>query len=369
MSALPKFSIKELLEAGVHFGHKTMRWNPKMAPYIFGTRNNVHIIDLQQTAPLLHQALRITKDIVSKNGRILFVGTKRQASETIANQATRCGQYYVNHRWLGGMATNWNTVSNSIKTLSQLEEKLANTEIKLTKKERLMLDRKREKLDRSLGGIREMGGKPDLLFVVDTNKEKIAIDEAKKLGIPVIAVVDSNSDPDKIDYPIPGNDDATRAIELYARLIADAALSGIEDALTKSGADIGESATPTAEAIPAKPTKAAPVEKEVALTPAETEAPAQTEQTPAAKEETPVPDVKVEVKVKKTAAKNKKTEKSDSAETEKIKEEKKPAAKKKTTPQKATKEKKSIEENTETKEVEASETKKEKNDKEDGAAA
>lgn len=266
MSTIPQFTIRELLEAGVHFGHKTMRWNPKMAPFLYGSRNNVHIIDLQQTAPLLHNALKAIHQVIANNGRLLFVGTKRQASDIVASAAQRCGQYYVNHRWLGGMLTNWQTVSSSIKVLQSLEEKLADPiESGLNKKEQLMLTRQKEKLDRSLGGIRDMGGQPDILFVIDTNKEKIAIQEAKKLGIPVVAVIDSNSDPDNIDFPIPGNDDAIRAIETYCRLISDSVLSGIETGLAKSGADIGESARAPKKA-PAKPkakkeTTAKPAEK------------------------------------------------------------------------------------------------------------
>lgn len=235
MSALPKFTMRQLLEAGIHYGHKTMRWNPKMAPYLFGSRNGVHIIDLQQTVPLLNQALKIVHDVVKANGRVLFVGTKRQAADPVAEAAKRCGQYYVNHRWLGGMLTNWKTVSQSIKTLRQIEETLAGNRAGITKKEILNLQRQQEKLQRSLGGIMDMGGKPDLLFIIDTNKESLAMAESKKLGIPVIAVLDSNSDPDGVDFPIPGNDDATRAIELYCRLVSDAALQGIEGSLAASG--------------------------------------------------------------------------------------------------------------------------------------
>jgi small subunit ribosomal protein S2 len=242
MSALPQFSMRDLLEAGVHYGHKTMRWNPRMAPYLFGSRNGIHIIDLQQTVPLLHQALKIVYEVVKANGRVLFVGTKRQASEPIAEAAKRCGQYYVNHRWLGGMLTNWNTVSQSIKTLREIESKLVEENTGLTKKEVLGLQRQQEKLQRSLGGIMDMGGKPDLLFVIDTNKESLAMAEAKKLGIPVIAVVDSNSNPDGVDFTIPGNDDATRAIELYCRLISDSALLGIQEGLSAAGVDIGANA-------------------------------------------------------------------------------------------------------------------------------
>lgn len=231
MSALPDFSMRELIEAGVHFGHKTKRWNPRMAPYIYGTRNDIHIIDLQQTVPMLHRALSAVRATVAKNGRILFVGTKRQASETIAESAKRCGQYYVDQRWLGGMLTNWSTIQNSIRQLRKYEELLADAQSGLTKKEILNAQRNRDKLERSLGGIRDMGGKPDLLFVIDTNREDLAIKEAKKLGIPIVAVVDTNCTADGIDFPIPGNDDATRAIKLYCKLISDAALSGLKENL------------------------------------------------------------------------------------------------------------------------------------------
>lgn len=239
MTDLPSFSMSELLEAGVHYGHRTMRWNPKMAPYLFGSRNGTHIIDLQQTVPLLHRSLQAVYDVVRNNGRVLFVGTKRQASDTIAESAKKCGQYYVNHRWLGGMLTNWNTVSASIKTLRDIESKINGELIGYKKKEILQLTRKAEKLRKALGGIMDMGGKPDLLFVIDVNKEDISIKEAKILGIPVIAIVDSNCDPDGIDYVIPGNDDALRAITLYCQLISDAALAGIQDSLSRSGVDVG----------------------------------------------------------------------------------------------------------------------------------
>ncbi len=247
MSDFPQFSIRQLLDAGVHFGHKTMRWNPKMAPYLYGSRDNIHIIDLQQTVPMLHRALEVVADVVKNNGRVLFVGTKRQASDIVAEAAARCGQYYVNHRWLGGMMTNWNTISVSIRTLRAMEERLEATQgenpvengVRLTKKELLELTRKHEKLNRSLGGIRDMGGRPDLLFIIDTNKEELAVKEAQRLGVPIIAVVDSNSDPDGITYPIPGNDDATRAIKLYCKLVSDAALYGIQQGLTASGVDVG----------------------------------------------------------------------------------------------------------------------------------
>ncbi|MBY8915215.1 30S ribosomal protein S2 [Nitratireductor rhodophyticola] len=245
--ALPDISMRQLLEAGVHFGHQTHRWNPKMSNYIFGARNNVHIIDLSQTVPLLHQALKAVSDTVAKGGRILFVGTKRQASEIVADSAKRSAQYYVNARWLGGMLTNWKTISNSIQRLRKLDELLAADAQGFTKKERLNLEREREKLDRALGGIRDMGSTPDLMFVIDTNKEAIAVQEAKRLGIPVVAIVDSNCDPDVVDYPIPGNDDAARALALYCDLVAKAAIDGIERQQGALGLDIGEAVEAPAE--------------------------------------------------------------------------------------------------------------------------
>ncbi|MCG8511856.1 MAG: 30S ribosomal protein S2, partial [Rhodospirillales bacterium] len=239
--ALPAFSMRQLLEAGVHFGHNTRRWNPKMDQYIFGVRAGIHIIDLQQTVPMLYRAMKAVEDVVSSGGRVLFVGTKRQASGKIAESASKCGQYFVNHRWLGGMMTNWRTISNSIKQLRTLEEQLDGEVQGLTKKELLRLTREREKLNRALGGIKEMGGLPDILFVIDTNKESIAVAEANKLGIPVVAVLDSNSNPDGIDYPIPGNDDAIRAINMYCELMVGSVLSGIQEEMSSDGADIGES--------------------------------------------------------------------------------------------------------------------------------
>jgi small subunit ribosomal protein S2 len=240
--ALPDFSMRQLLEAGVHFGHQTHRWNPKMAPYIYGARNNIHILDLAQTVPMLYRALQQVSDTVAKGGRILFVGTKRQASEAIADSARRCAQYYVNSRWLGGTLTNWKTISHSIDRLRKLDEMLAGEGVQgLTKKERLSLTREREKLERSLGGIKDMGGTPDLLFVIDTNKEAIAIAEAKRLNIPVAAIVDTNCDPDGITLPIPGNDDAGRAVALYCDLVARAAIDGISRAQGEAGIDIGAS--------------------------------------------------------------------------------------------------------------------------------
>ncbi|MBN8828598.1 MAG: 30S ribosomal protein S2 [Sphingobacteriia bacterium] len=242
MSNVPQFTIKELLDAGVHFGHKTMRWNPKMAPYIYGEKDGVHIVDLGQTAPLLHRALVTVHEVIRNNGRVLFVGTKKQASDIISEEARRCGQYYVNSRWLGGMLTNWPTVSASIKKLEDIEKNLNDENVteKLTKKEILELTRKRDKLERSFGGIRQMGGQPDLLFIIDTNKENLAVKEAAKLGIPVIAILDTNSDPDNITYPVPGNDDASRSIRLYSKLVADSVIAGIQDSLAASGVDIGE---------------------------------------------------------------------------------------------------------------------------------
>jgi small subunit ribosomal protein S2 len=239
--ALPDFSMRQLLDAGVHFGHQTHRWNPKMSPFIFGARNNIHIMDLSQTVPMLHQALKVVSDTVAAGGRVLFVGTKRQASDIVADAAQRSAQYYVNSRWLGGMLTNWKTISNSISRLRKLDELLAGEAHGFTKKERLNLDREREKLTKALGGIKDMGSTPDLMFVIDTNKEAIAIEEAKRLGIPVVAIIDSNCNPDKIDYPIPGNDDAQRAISLYCDLIARAALDGIARQHGSMGVDIGAS--------------------------------------------------------------------------------------------------------------------------------
>ena len=251
--ALPEFSMRQLLEAGVHFGHQTHRWNPKMGTYIYGDRNGIHILDLTQTVPLLDAALNAVRESVSKGGRILFVGTKRQAQTPVAEAAERCAQYYMNHRWLGGTLTNWKTVSNSIKRLKTLDEQLEGEAAGFTKKERLNLERERTKLHLALGGIREMGGKPDLIFVIDTNKEDLAIAEAKKLGIPVVAVLDSNSNPDGIDYPIPGNDDASRAISLYCDLISRAALDGMAAQMGEAGFDLGEMEAPVEEALAEAP--------------------------------------------------------------------------------------------------------------------
>ena len=262
--ALPEFSMRQLLEAGVHFGHQTHRWNPKMAPYIFGERSNIHILDLSQTVPLLHQAMVKMRDVAAGGGRILFVGTKRQASEAIKESATRCAQYYVNHRWLGGMLTNWQTISKSIARLRELEGKLENVEQSgLTKKELLKLTREKDKLDLALGGIKDMGKIPNLMFVIDTTKETIAIKEARKLGIPVIALLDSNCNPDEVDMPIPANDDAVRSISLFCDLMADAVLDGMTEGAIASGVDIGAAENPieTAladEAAPAPVVEAAP---------------------------------------------------------------------------------------------------------------
>ena len=252
--ALPDYSMRQLLEAGVHFGHQKHRWNPKMASYIFGVRNNIHIIDLAQTVPMLHQALVAVSDVVAGGGRVLFVGTKRQAAEPLTAAAKRCAQYYVNARWLGGMLTNWKTISRSIQRLRELETLFAGEAQGLTKKERLMLTREKDKLEKALGGIKDMGGTPDLLFVIDTNKEAIAIQEANRLGIPVAAVVDSNCDPDNIAYPIPGNDDAGRAITLYCDLVAKAAIDGISRAQGDAGIDIGAQ-----ETVPDEPAVLEPV--------------------------------------------------------------------------------------------------------------
>ncbi|MBI3418753.1 MAG: 30S ribosomal protein S2 [Proteobacteria bacterium] len=241
--------MRQLMEAGVHFGHHTRRWNPKMSSYLFGVRNNVHIIDLEQTVPLFYRALNAITSVVSQGGRVLFVGTKHQAQEIIAKSAKHCGQYYVNSRWLGGTLTNWKTISNSIKRLRDLETQMADQASKLTKKELLQMARERIKLDKALGGIKDMGGLPDLLFIVDTNKEDIAVKEAQKLNIPVVAILDSNSDPSGIAYPVPGNDDAIRSIQAYCDLVAAAVLAGLQKEAIASGADLG--AKPAPEQPPA----------------------------------------------------------------------------------------------------------------------
>ncbi|MEM1048875.1 MAG: 30S ribosomal protein S2 [Pseudomonadota bacterium] len=279
--ALPDFSMRQLLEAGVHFGHQTHRWNPKMSSYIFGERNNIHIIDLAQSVPLLHQALKVVSDTVANGGRVLLVGTKRQAQTYVADSARRSAQYFVNARWLGGMLTNWKTISNSIQRLRKLEELLDGDASGLTKKERLRLDRERDKLERNLGGIKDMGGIPDLLFVIDTNREAIAIQEAKRLGIPVAAIVDSNSDPEGIEYPVPGNDDAGRAIQFYCDLIARAALDGISRGQGDIGVDVGASENPIEEVIAEE---AAPMANGAAATAEPEASPAPQEAEPAVEE-------------------------------------------------------------------------------------
>jgi len=245
--ALPTYTMRHLLEAGVHFGHHTRRWNPKMAPYIFGARNGIHIIDLEQTVPMLHQGLQAIRDVVAGGGRVLLVGTKRQAQEPVAEAAKRCGQYYVNYRWLGGMLTNFKTMSQSIRRLRELDERINNDQSGLTKRELLELTRHRDKLERALGGIKEMGGLPDILFVIDTNKEAIAVAEANTLHLPVVAILDSNSSPEGIAYPIPGNDDAMRAIHLYCDLVSSAVLDGLQAELAASGVDIGARAEPAVD--------------------------------------------------------------------------------------------------------------------------
>ncbi|MGB2159489.1 MAG: 30S ribosomal protein S2 [Candidatus Puniceispirillaceae bacterium] len=262
--SLPSFSMRQMLEAGVHFGHSTRRWNPRMKPFIFGERNKIHILDLQQTVPMLHAALKALSDVTSRGGRVLFVGTKRAAADKIAETARNCGQYYVNHRWLGGMMTNWATVSQSIRRLRDLEGRMDSDEInQLTKKEVLQLTRERDKLELTLGGIKEMGGLPDMLFVIDTNKEAIAVEEANRLGIPVIAIVDSNAKPEGVDYIIPGNDDAMRAISFYCELAQAAVLDGLQTELLKSGGDVGAASEAPAEAAVSEeaPAEEAPAEE------------------------------------------------------------------------------------------------------------
>jgi small subunit ribosomal protein S2 len=246
--------MRQLLEAGVHFGHHTRRWNPKMKPFIFGERNGIHVIDLQQSVPMLYRALEVVRDVAAGGGRILFVGTKRQAQDAIAAEAQRCGQYYVNHRWLGGMLTNWKTMSHSIRRLKELEAMLQQGTTGLTKKETLNLTRERDKLEQTLGGIKDMADLPDLIFIVDTNKEHIAVEEANTLRIPVVAILDSNSDPRGITYPVPGNDDAIRAVSLYLELAAGAVLDGLEREMVTSGVDIGEQDQPMTE-VPAEATE------------------------------------------------------------------------------------------------------------------
>ena len=277
--ALPTFSMRQMLEAGVHFGHSTRRWNPKMEPFIFGIRNKTHILDLQQTQPLLHAALKALSDVTARGGRVLLVGTKRAGAEKIAETAKNCGQYYVNHRWLGGMLTNWTTVSQSIRRLRELETRMENGEVnQLTKKEGLQLTREQEKLERTLGGIKEMGGIPDMLFILDTNKEAIAVQEANRLNIPVVAVVDSNANPDGVDYIIPGNDDAMRAITFYCELVQASVLDGLQTELMKSGGDAGAAVEAPIEPVLKAEAEAAAVEVPVAAVveaPAVAEAPAE----------------------------------------------------------------------------------------------
>lgn len=245
--ALPDFSMRQLLEAGAHFGHQSHRWNPKMSPFIYGTRNNIHILDLSQSVPMLSRALQAVSDTVARGGRVLFVGTKRQAQDAIADAAKRSAQYYVNSRWLGGMLTNWKTISASIQRLRKVDELLSGGGSGLTKKERLMLARERDKLEKALGGIKDMGGTPDMIFVIDTNKEALAIKEAQRLGIPVAAIIDSNSDPDGITFPVPANDDAGRAIQLYCDLVARSAIDGISRASGDHGIDLGAAEAPIVE--------------------------------------------------------------------------------------------------------------------------
>lgn len=276
--ALPDYSMRQLLEAGIHFGHQTHRWNPKMDKFLFGSRNGIHIIDLAQTVPLLHQALVVTRDVVASGGRVLFVGTKRQASSIVAETAENCAQYYINQRWLGGTLTNWKTISHSIKRLRHLEELFEGEARGLTKKELLNLTREKNKLTNAIGGIKDMGGIPDLMVVIDTNKEVIAIQEAKKLGIPIVGIIDSNSNPDGITYPVPGNDDAARAITLYCDLLSKAVIEGISQSQGDAGIDLGDAIEPLAEELPVE--EVAVVEAPVAEAPV-AEAPAA--ETPATK--------------------------------------------------------------------------------------
>ena len=289
--SLPTFSMREMLEAGVHFGHSTRRWNPRMKPFIFGERNKIHILDLQQTVPMLHAALKAMSDVTSRGGRVLFVGTKRAAADKIAETARNCGQYYVNHRWLGGMMTNWATVSQSIRRLRDLEARMDSDEInQLTKKEVLQLTRERDKLELTLGGIKEMGGLPDMLFVIDTNKEAIAVEEANRLNIPMIAIVDSNAKPEGVDYIIPGNDDAMRAISFYCELAQAAVLDGLQTEMMSSGGDAGEAAEAPVEAAASEaapeeaPAETAAEEAPAAETAAEAPAETAAEEAPAADE-------------------------------------------------------------------------------------
>ena len=272
--AAPTFTMRQLLEAGVHFGHTTRRWNPKMKPFIFGERNGIHIIDLEQTVPMLGRALEAVRQVAAGGGRVLFVGTKRQAQSIIKETAVKSGQYYVNHRWLGGMLTNWKTVAHSIKRLKTLEEQFSNEQQMegLTKRERLGLDREKDKLELTLGGIKDMGNLPDIIVIIDTNKESIAVQEANKLGIPVVGIIDSNSDPEGIAFPVPGNDDAMRAISLYCDLLAGSVLSGLQESLGQAGVDVGAS-----EDVPVEPSAA----EEAAMSEEAAEAPVEVSETPA----------------------------------------------------------------------------------------
>jgi small subunit ribosomal protein S2 len=272
--------MRQLLEAGVHFGHHTRRWNPKMKPFIFGDRNNIHILNLQQTVPMLYQALEAISQVASNGGRVLFVGTKPSASEVVAEAAKSCGQYFVNHRWLGGMLTNWSTVSQSIRRLREMDERLSGEEVNsLTKKETLTLTRERDKLEKTLGGIKEMGGLPDLLFIIDTNKEDIAVKEANVLNIPVVAIVDSNANPDGVDYVIPGNDDALRAISLYCDLVAGSVIEGLKTEMIRSGTDVGEDVAPVEETmVSAEPAASAEPVAETVSEAAPAEQPAASEE-------------------------------------------------------------------------------------------
>ena len=258
--SIPTFTMRQLMECGVHYGHHTRRWNPKMAPYIFGVREGVHILDLSQTVPALNRALEAVREVSAKGGKVLFVGTKNQAADIVADAAKRCGGFYVNHRWLGGMLTNWKTVLGSIKRLKEIDAKVEKGELEgLTKKERLNLTREQEKLQASLGGIKDMNGQPDIIFVIDTVKEQLAISEAKRLGIPVIAICDTNSNPDGVDFVVPGNDDAIRAITLYCDLVAGAVLDGVQAELAAAGIDVG-----AAEVAPAAETTVEEKTQEVA---------------------------------------------------------------------------------------------------------
>ncbi len=297
--ALPEFTMRQLLEAGVHFGHQTQRWNPKMGPFIYGARNGIHIMDLTQTVPMLDQALQAVRDVAAKGGRILFVGTKRQAAGPIADAAEKCAQYYMNHRWLGGTLTNWQTISKSIKRLKEADELLESGAEGLTKKERLGIERQQTKLQASLGGIREMGNQPDLIFVIDVRKEDLAIAEANKLGIPVVAVVDSNCNPDGIDYIIPGNDDAARAIALYTDLVARAALDGMSAQMGAAGIDLGAMEEAPIEEVVAEE---APAKVEEAKPAKAKKAPAKAKKTPAKADEAKAEEAPAEVEAPKEEA-------------------------------------------------------------------